>query len=45
MDTKEPLDNTHEVDFTSFRKEPAEKGLNGGISREINEIVNVHPKR
>jgi hypothetical protein len=45
MYTKEPLDNTHEVDFTSFRKEPAEKGLNGGISREINKIVNAHPKR
>jgi hypothetical protein len=42
---EEPLNDSHKVNLTPFPKKLAEKFLNSRVSRKINEVIDIHPKR
>jgi hypothetical protein len=45
MDTQKPFNKTHETNLTAFTEETTEESLNVQVFREINEVVNIKPKR
>jgi hypothetical protein len=41
MNSKEPLNNTHEIDFASLSQQMAEQSFDGRIFGKVHEVVNV----
>ncbi len=41
MNAKEPLNNTHEIDFATLRKQTTKQSFDGRIFRKVDEDVNV----
>jgi hypothetical protein len=41
MNSKEPLNNTHEIDFASLSQQTAEQSFDGRIFGKVHEVVNV----
>ena len=44
MNAKEPLNNTHEIDFASLSQQMAEQSFNGRSFGKVHEVVNVETK-
>ena len=44
MNSKEPLNNTHEIDFASLSQQTAEQSFDGRIFGKVHEVVNVETK-
>jgi hypothetical protein len=44
MNTKKPLDNSHEINLATFSKNTTEEGFDRVIFQEIDKAVNIHPK-
>jgi hypothetical protein len=41
MNAKEPLNNTHEIDFATLRQQTTKQSFDGRIFRKVDEVVNV----
>jgi hypothetical protein len=41
MNAKKPFDDAHEINFASLGQQTAEQSFNGGIFREVYEVVDV----
>ena len=41
VDAKEPIDDTHEVNFAAFREKTTEESFCSRIFGEVNEVVDV----
>ncbi len=41
MDSEEPFDNPHEIDFATLAKKATKQFLNSGIFGDVDEVINV----
>jgi hypothetical protein len=45
VDAKKPFDNPHEIHFALLTQKVAKQGFDGGILREVDEVVNIKSQR
>jgi hypothetical protein len=44
VNTQEPFNHSHEIDFASFTQKTTEESLNSRVFREVNKVIDIETK-